>query len=359
MASKSNLSDARKSTRWQSLRSTMRAPHAFEMDPRGDLTLEVGSNTNADANDEEFEEDEGNNEDGTRQLFRVCSKSLARSSVVFCKMLFGHFSETDQGLVSLPDDHIEPMFLALLIIHGRFAKVPSFLTIEELFELVIITNKYDMTNIVRPWINNWVPRLKGIELCPDKDLLAWIAWEVGADRVFEKMALDIAYECRVNKDGDILDTDGKLMKTNIYLDAAGILDTIARARNKAISGMFYPLRLGVKKILEGNGCSSIEDKVRCDSTVLGSIIIACKAANVDPAPLLAGNTPPYLGSVRELTAEIKRMEFTNVDSHLCNTILAAKVSADIIFTRTTSLVSLNELDHLEKRAKISGWTRLN
>ncbi|KAF5518207.1 hypothetical protein CGCA056_v011351 [Colletotrichum aenigma] len=355
---------------WHWMKSLMEQEGAFDMDPRGDLCLLV---TPEDGNDDGLDRDHDDDDAASvksdpsdtsknGQRFVVCSRALSRASPVFCKMLYGHFAEADSSrskAVNL-NDAIEPMFLALLIIHGRFDIVPARLTVEELFELLVITNKYQMTGIARPWLHKWVPYLKAIPCSPHKDLLAWIAWELGAEQMFGHVAKAIARECRVNEDGEVLDTDGELMRLNIYLDAAGILDGIARARKDAVSSLFSPLRLYTQEILNGKGCTGgWLQNMKCNNTVLGSVMMACKTAGIDPAPLIAGCNPVYLGSVADLYNKIQLMMVENWDGHDCNPIEQAKVLAMNIISieDMPSPVTQPQREHMKKQKSISGWNR--
>lgn len=135
-------------------------------------------------------------------------------------------------------------------------------------------------------------------------------------------------------------------------------DTIARARDQAICDLLAPLLAGVKSIINGKACQ-LKGKALCDSTALESIIMACKRANIDPSPLLSGETPPYSGNIRELHAAIRDMENTNFYGHKCNPIGQAKMWADSALVLMPSPLTMGELRRLEKNARISGWCRMN
>ncbi|KAI8286185.1 hypothetical protein K4K56_008955 [Colletotrichum sp. SAR 10_98] len=303
---------------WHWMKSVMEQEGAFDMDSRGDLCLLVtpedgnddGLDRNHDDDDAASVKSDPSDTSKNGQRFVVCSRALSRASPVFCKMLYGHFAEADSSCskaVNL-NDAIEPMFLALLIIHGRFDIVPARLTVEELFDLLVATNKYQMTGITRPWLHKWVPYSKAIPCSPHKDLLAWIAWEIGAEQMFGHVAKAIARECRVNE-GEVLDTDGEPMRLNVYLDAAGILDGIARARKNAVSSIFSPLRLYIKEILNGGGCAA--------------------------------------------------MIVENRDTHDCNPIEKAKILAMNVndIEEMPSPVTQSQGEHMKKQKSISGWNR--
>ncbi|KAJ0383084.1 hypothetical protein COL922a_011228 [Colletotrichum nupharicola] len=198
---------------WHWLKAAMEAPGAFVMDPRGDLRLNVTPENDVwDEDHDDLAASDATSEASDviehTQQFLVCSKAMARTSAVFCKMLFGPFSEgqhDDNKAVDL-QDAIEPMFFALYIVHSRYDMIPIALTVKELFQLLVVTNKYDMTSIVRPWIHHWVPLLEYIdEDFGDLEMVAWIAWEVGAEKIFELTIKLLALHRWVNEDGELMD----------------------------------------------------------------------------------------------------------------------------------------------------------
>ena len=121
--------------------STTDAKNLEILDPRGDLTLLVG-------------------EDGAG--FQVCSRTLARSSHFWAVLLYGQFSEgkaqqTGHGWQSsLPEDDPEALRVLLLAIHGKFQEMPKSLTLNELANLTVAADKYDMTCSLRPFWPGWL-----------------------------------------------------------------------------------------------------------------------------------------------------------------------------------------------------------
>ncbi|XXG95276.1 hypothetical protein Hte_001537 [Hypoxylon texense] len=170
------------------------------IDPDGDLCLVVGD------------------EDG--YTFVVCSKTVARASLVWKKLLYGNFAESlrptkDSGkewIVRLPDDNPRPMRVLLNIIHSRFDQVPinvgfdnpptdgSRMTFDDLFLLTVLTDKYDLTRNLRPWVRNWLNDIGNGPLAidfagfraADMDRLFWIAWELGNEEFFIKAIEHVA-----------------------------------------------------------------------------------------------------------------------------------------------------------------------
>ncbi|KAF6810136.1 hypothetical protein CPLU01_15380 [Colletotrichum plurivorum] len=144
-------------------------------DPDGDLILRVGP-------------------DLSTSKYQVCSKTLSRSSVVFKRMLYGPFLESlptdgSEWTVQLPDDDAAAMAVFLSIIHGMFHLTPNTLTLKELYNLLILTEKYDATDRLRPWAASWLEAVKDQREGP---WLLGIAWELGAIELFQSMMVRIA-----------------------------------------------------------------------------------------------------------------------------------------------------------------------
>ncbi|KAK1957333.1 hypothetical protein LY78DRAFT_663723 [Colletotrichum sublineola] len=106
-------------------------------DPQGDLTLRVN-----------------------QKDILVYSRTVARSSTVFRAMLFTGFAESkpegeSAWTVDLPDDEFHPTLLLLTMIYGNFASVPDTLKPEELYQLLVVADKYDMIHTLKPMVSTW------------------------------------------------------------------------------------------------------------------------------------------------------------------------------------------------------------
>lgn len=83
--------------------------------------------------------------------FLVCSKTLARASPVFKAMLYGNFKEarpaslTEPWVVELPEDDAHSSEVLFNIIHSNFDRIPDALPLQKLFDILVVTDKYDMT----------------------------------------------------------------------------------------------------------------------------------------------------------------------------------------------------------------------
>ncbi|OLN88289.1 hypothetical protein CCHL11_00194 [Colletotrichum chlorophyti] len=189
---------------------------AFLFDYRGDLTLKVGTRG---PKGQEIPE------------AIVCSRSLARWSPIFSAMLFGKFSESrpangDSWSVYLPDDDFQPLFILLSIAHGHFASIPEILTLNELYQFLILTDKYDMTKVLHPWVPSWLQPYERIVSISGNKVLLCVAWELGNEPTFRTLATDLLLNSNANKNSQLMDKDGVLLDTYRYLEPPGVLSRV-------------------------------------------------------------------------------------------------------------------------------------
>ncbi|KAK3955848.1 hypothetical protein QBC32DRAFT_367509 [Pseudoneurospora amorphoporcata] len=168
----------------------MRPTKIAKPDPDGDLTLNVAPRENEPCS------------------FRVCSATLRRNSPVWKAMLFGPSwmeskpADGENWVVELPEDPAYPMEIILDIIHGRLEGVPQTLGLKDLRDLLVLTNKYDMTGLVRPWCAQWIKAARRPILDTDDILRSlFIAWELGDEYLFALRLEDIALRTKVDDKG--------------------------------------------------------------------------------------------------------------------------------------------------------------
>ncbi|KAK5625940.1 hypothetical protein RRF57_001656 [Xylaria bambusicola] len=105
------------------------------------------------------------------------------------------------------------MTTILSIIHCRFELVPPIYqhtSIEQFYQLTVLTNKYLLTGILRPWATTWVSSVvrqsevgSTIPNTYQHERLSWIAWEMGDSQLFTKSAEILAHHCSIDANGDL------------------------------------------------------------------------------------------------------------------------------------------------------------
>jgi hypothetical protein len=156
----------------------------------------------------------------------VSSKTMSLISDPWNAMLGpeGSFCEALHGqsmLIPLPEDDLEALSIILHIAHLQFDKVPSRLEFNQLLSVAILTDKYQATQIVRPWLLTWVKHLEHLVDKEGYEEWLWIAWEFGISDVFERVASRLVLESRTNSDKQCLTANGKVLIENMPPDIIG------------------------------------------------------------------------------------------------------------------------------------------
>ncbi|KAI8236743.1 hypothetical protein K4K55_003737 [Colletotrichum sp. SAR 10_96] len=252
-------------------------------DSKGDLYLVVGSNIRA----------------GDPSTFLVCSKALARASPVFDKMLFGPLAEprpsTESSkqdsawIVHLPEDEPAHFEVVLNILHCNFKEVPQDFSFPLLSGIVAVADKYDCTEIFRPWIDVWITDIE-LEDVYEAKLALHIAWHLECISTFREALLVITEQSFISEDGHIfifpkgfpnLNEDGeeiaaepqgleKYLGDLIPLEA---VDQIKDHRAKVVIEIMNPFVTLHDDLANGQRrCSTPDDHDECDNMLLGSLI---------------------------------------------------------------------------------------
>ncbi|KAI1504913.1 hypothetical protein F5X99DRAFT_370270 [Biscogniauxia marginata] len=289
----------------------------FIIDEDGDLILQVGS------------EAQGNQR--KTSAFRVCSKTLSRSSPVMKKMLYGGFAESkppgDQPwTVHLPEDNPEALEVLLNIIHSRFDRVTSkVINIDDLYNITILTDKYDLTRMLQPWVEKWrdgagmnESSLTG-SLSESKHLekKLWITWDLGDLKNFELLVGRIASICEIDSNGKLtrLHMGKKKISTWFHnvTEPPDIQELIVNTRMRKIEDLLARMNMTVAGLIQWapgeldckQGISS------CNATILGSIIRSLAKDGLWPIP----DPSKFNKSVTYLLKLLKLLDISTSDRH--------------------------------------------
>ncbi|KAJ0347661.1 hypothetical protein COL154_010773 [Colletotrichum chrysophilum] len=242
-------------------------------------------------------------------------------------MLYGGFAESghsdvDHGwTVDLPEDRQQPMEMMLNIVHGAFDKVPEKIELTELYTFLVVTEKYDATNITRPWAKGW---MEGVKTSMQNPLLLGVAYELGDYQTFNAMAMKIATECHLDHEEDLVfGFAGENRESYTYklknLDCLipdGLLDDAASIRKTLLIAMLDPYLNLYAALKGGDRCMSSPGDPsggkRCDSLLLGSLIRSFATQNLD----LTANDPvkAYRGSASHLQSVMLKLELYTIHS---------------------------------------------
>ena len=125
----------------------------------------------------------------------VSSKTMCLASPVWRAMLdpTGHFMEAspDNKEICLADDDGDALLILLNIIHLHFLKVPEFLSYNQLLQISVLCDKYDIVTIVRPWLSKWLEDLKSCSDTPGNEGCLFIAWIFGDLSTFKHITYNL------------------------------------------------------------------------------------------------------------------------------------------------------------------------
>ncbi|KAJ4397602.1 hypothetical protein N0V93_001835 [Gnomoniopsis smithogilvyi] len=256
-------------------------------DDDGDLKLEVGQRA-------------------SKQTFVVCSKALSRASKPFKTMLYGPYAESKpvsqttspEWTVALPDDNPDALAVLLNIVHGIFDKVPATLDRGQLFRICVLTDKYDMTHILRPWARQWMePFLQRSIGKKGDEYLLWIAYVLGEQDLFLKVQKYIYNGFTLDKHGNMLCPFGRRLDDSVYVVKVADLDALARLRAKKIDQLLGCVHTMLSRLAAAEDsdykCKSRKEadetqeplqSQECRAFYLGSLIRSLNSAGYFPLP---------------------------------------------------------------------------
>ncbi|KAF4864998.1 hypothetical protein CGCSCA1_v014068 [Colletotrichum siamense] len=341
---------------------TLAGGNTFYFDSRGDLTLKVGG-----VSDEKLRVYE----------FVVCSRSLARWSSVFRAMLFTGFAESrprDKApwTVEMPEDSVSPVFLVLSTVHGHFQHIPKSLQQDQLYQLLVVTEKYDMTQTLSPWASTWFQPYAATKtsVTEGKEVVMWISWELGHEETFRSYAKSLLLKSKINDEGEPLDGNGIALSTYTFLEPPGILETIAATRATVIHEMTRVLYDAIEVALKNDKCERSSNSRygcyncshrpmtsdQCIRLVLGSLIQQVHKIGLQDVALLQSATPKYLGSINDLSSAIQSIKFSLDDQNhtYCNPLQNIKDKVASLVANIESPVTDNHLEYLRTQAKKTG-----
>lgn len=166
----------------------------IKFDPEGDLRLIVGSGSDA-------------------QEMLVDSRALCRSTPVFRKMLAGTFAEAKPAsgdwVVKLPEDNPNGFVILMDMVHHLYERTPNKPSLQELYDLTVLTDKYDMTRILRSKARLWFNCIAMARMAHFKTPFSMakrlcICWEAGYKEQFSHLVKNVAKQVGVNEEGLLL-----------------------------------------------------------------------------------------------------------------------------------------------------------
>jgi hypothetical protein len=119
--------------------------------------------------------------------------------------------------ILFPDDDSNAIRLCLYIAHLSFAKLPKYLSLDDLVNLARVAERYDLNHLI-PFahLENWMaPHSKRL-LQPGYEPWLYVAWQFGLEEDFRQLATHLAVTCQVDDRGELLSPTGRRFTEEDY-----------------------------------------------------------------------------------------------------------------------------------------------
>ncbi|KAK7963993.1 hypothetical protein PG988_010967 [Apiospora saccharicola] len=296
----------------------------------------------------------------TPVTFRVCSRTLARSSPVWKKMLFGGFTESKPNdgdwVVTLPADNITAVEFFLNTIHARFDNLPSFLNDPDpdwLYQVAVTADKYDNVRLARPWAAVWVKNIMRDVRGGDEDLSTleqylWILWVLGAQSEFKKV---IRYYVIAWEEEDLV---------HDVLEAPEIIETM---RVALLTEILFPFQDALDKLSLGGQIHCYNCKAGtsgCEEVMLGKLIRSLNKQKLWPLP--QPQKDDVLISIKSLVDRLNQVDRDTVRSihresaapNPCEKVLEQPISHAVLRGNMKVLLTDYQKTQIEEHGRATG-----
>ncbi|KAF7528974.1 hypothetical protein G7054_g9966 [Neopestalotiopsis clavispora] len=292
--------------------------------------------------------------------FKVNKFNVASASDAFGRLIFNENGDSD--VIELLDD-TNALALIMNIVHYRFLLVKKEPSIDELFQICILVDKYDCTHLVQPWAANWAAVLstftEGENAAAANYKALWVAWVLGCVGPFRQMADSLIVTSKVDEDGDLGHISGAKVQDLVL--PQGLFDGIVSVRSKTVAVLLDAIKKPMDHLTGGSMDDSSLCKVgseakMCEMMLLASATRALVPAGLYPVPTASKYTNS-LGDIKDAITGIKYeawvgKSFAPHKAHTgCN--LGLMDSLKTILQDMPSPVQQVHLAHLAKQAKLT------
>ena len=110
-------------------------------------------------------------------------------------------SKTRDTPVHFYDDDPKALAVLLNATHFRFTDVPASLNVQQLYNIAILCDKYDLVHLVQPWAEHWIQHtVAPIWRADDVEKRSFIAWTFGKEEMFLTLIKLVVDSLQYNED---------------------------------------------------------------------------------------------------------------------------------------------------------------
>ncbi|PPJ59565.1 hypothetical protein CBER1_11690 [Cercospora berteroae] len=260
-------------------------------DPQGDLILIVNGYTGL-------------------QRFLVASHAFALACKPWADMIryqgiLGREAGNQPSQIKFEDDDAAALEILLNIAHLRFRQIPDKLEFQQLLALSILTDKYQATPLISPWMQQWASNLHNLVQGPGHEEFSWIAWDFGMEEEFEQLSARITLNATIDHEGNCV--VGETTASAQHLPP-GLVDSVFDVRAVTLDRLLAIPYERADRISSSSArdtfCKKRNGK-ECDALSFGSLVLQLSQLGLWPSRLT--NVDISL-SIIELASALKRIK---------------------------------------------------
>jgi hypothetical protein len=166
--------------------------NSITIDPYGDRSLIIGEKEN-------------------QKRFLVSSNAMRLASPVWERMFTGPYKEGTAKEIPFPEGKPDALLIVLRIAHLRFKDLPLLLDFQELVNLAVVCDEYDLVPTVRPFLTKWITPLEPLADKIGFEEWLFVAWTFGYPKIFEQISRRLVLCASTNAGGQCLDGTMKVL----------------------------------------------------------------------------------------------------------------------------------------------------
>ncbi|KAF8247003.1 hypothetical protein K440DRAFT_661640 [Wilcoxina mikolae CBS 423.85] len=201
------------------------------------------------------------------KLLTVSSTVLCLASNVFRQMLGpdSKFREAtlvgsqDREPIAIEDDNYEALLVVLQVIHMRNTAISRAYTVEQLYDIAVICDKYDIIEPLIPWVHVWTTLSPGVISMSDSLLWLFVAWVFRKSTLFRDVSRHLIAVTKFDAEGEFITDSGHSFPDVIPYRLVDLCVSELDMYHKC-------------KIANGNVCQLRKKRNECDSMGLGVLV---------------------------------------------------------------------------------------
>jgi hypothetical protein len=284
---------------------------------------------------------------GKHVLYHVLAANFASASPTWRQIIYGGNyprPETGKWTIKMLNDDSYGLGVLLSVVHYQFGRIPERPTIDEMYRIALIADKYKCVHLLRPYFKAWLDNLNRQLVLTDShtaedNKVLFITWAVGDLRWFPKILHHVIGQATISPDGSLLDSQSQKWDTSplphqiigkssthlftevlktLIMRLLPLTDQIKHVRLQKIDQVLSAVKTPVENLLHcvntgGDAYCRVhaaEEKRKCEHAQLGSLVQGLCIAGLYPFEL----SQPYTGSVENLAKTIMSVKLTKMSA---------------------------------------------